>query len=58
LLLDLLQTLLTAADAKVSTAFARAEDRQKALDAGFDRHVAKPVRPTDLLDVIERLLSS
>jgi CheY-like chemotaxis protein len=39
-------------------ALARPEDRQKPLDAGFDRHVAKPVRPTDLLDVIERLLSS
>lgn len=31
------------------TAYARAEDRTRALVAGFDRHVAKPIEPTDLL---------
>jgi PAS domain S-box-containing protein len=31
------------------TAFARAEDRQRALDAGFIRHIAKPVEPAELI---------
>ena len=31
------------------TAFARAEDRARALAAGFDMHVAKPIEPTELL---------
>jgi signal transduction histidine kinase/CheY-like chemotaxis protein len=31
------------------TAFARPDDRRRALDAGYDMHVAKPVEPTDLL---------
>jgi PAS domain S-box-containing protein len=36
------------------TAFARPEDRQKTLDAGFDLHLAKPLRPHLLLDAIAR----
>jgi len=36
------------------TAFARAEDRQRALDAGFDLHVAKPVHPVDLAAAVAR----
>ncbi|MBL9102633.1 MAG: response regulator [Myxococcales bacterium] len=31
------------------TAYARAEDRTRALLAGFDRHLAKPIEPADLL---------
>jgi CheY-like chemotaxis protein/anti-sigma regulatory factor (Ser/Thr protein kinase) len=31
------------------TAFARDEDRAHALDAGYDRHVPKPVQPRELL---------
>jgi len=31
------------------TAYARAEDRQTALAAGFDTHVAKPLDPEELL---------
>jgi PAS domain S-box-containing protein len=33
------------------TAFARSEDRQRALLAGFQLHVAKPVEPSELLTV-------
>jgi hypothetical protein len=31
------------------TAFARAEDRKRALQSGFQSHVAKPVDPSELL---------
>jgi len=34
------------------TAYARMEDRARALHAGFDNHVAKPVEPIELLAVI------
>jgi CheY-like chemotaxis protein len=37
------------------TAYARGEDRQKALRAGFQVHVAKPVRPEELTAVIAEL---
>ena len=37
------------------TAFARSEDRQLALSAGFDEHLAKPVDPDRLLSTIARL---
>ena len=37
------------------TAFARKEDRQKAMDAGYDDHIAKPVDPDRLLQEIARL---
>jgi CheY-like chemotaxis protein len=33
------------------TAFARSEDRQRALLAGYQLHVAKPVEPSELLTV-------
>ena len=36
------------------TAFARPEDRRKTLDAGFDLHLSKPLRPHLLLDAIEQ----
>jgi PAS domain S-box-containing protein len=38
------------------TAYARAEDRLKALSAGFDIHVAKPVDPLELSEVISTLV--
>jgi PAS domain S-box-containing protein len=38
------------------TAFARAEDRQAALAAGFQLHVAKPVEPAILARVVESLV--
>ncbi|HEY0136034.1 MAG TPA: ATP-binding protein, partial [Nannocystis sp.] len=37
------------------TAYARAEDRTRALLAGFDNHVAKPVDPGELLAVLASL---
>jgi two-component system CheB/CheR fusion protein len=37
------------------TAFARQEDRQRALDAGYDAHLAKPVDPDKLVSEIGRL---
>ncbi|WP_416676755.1 ATP-binding response regulator [Egbenema bharatensis] len=37
------------------TAYAREEDRQKALDAGFQSHLAKPVNSTELLNTILHL---
>jgi PAS domain S-box-containing protein len=37
------------------TAYARAEDRDAALDAGFDAHVAKPVAPAELVAAVAKL---
>jgi CheY-like chemotaxis protein len=37
------------------TAFARPEDRQQALDAGFDDHLPKPVDPDKLLTLAAKL---
>ncbi len=37
------------------TAFARSEDRTRAMLAGFDVHVAKPVEPSELCAVVARL---
>jgi signal transduction histidine kinase/integral membrane sensor domain MASE1 len=39
------------------TAFARAEDRDRALAAGFAGHLAKPVNPARLLQLLARLLA-
>jgi PAS domain S-box-containing protein len=39
------------------TAYAREEDRNKALEAGFQRHMAKPINPEDLVTVITELLN-
>jgi CheY-like chemotaxis protein len=40
------------------TAHARAEDRQRALDAGFQWHIRKPVDPVELVAVIATLLTT
>lgn len=37
------------------TALARAEDRKRALSAGYQKHVSKPVDPTELVAVIASL---
>jgi CheY-like chemotaxis protein len=37
------------------TAYARPEDRERALAAGFDLHLAKPVEPADLVRAVARL---
>jgi len=41
-----------AVPAAALTAYARAEDRQTALAAGFDMHVAKPLDPEELLATV------
>lgn len=38
------------------TAFARPEDRSKALDAGFHTHAPKPIEPAELIAVIANLV--
>lgn len=38
------------------TAYARAEDRSRALSAGFQMHVAKPIEPRKLVTAVARLL--
>jgi CheY-like chemotaxis protein len=37
------------------TAYARSEDRTKAIRSGFQNHLAKPVEPAELLAVVSRL---
>jgi CheY-like chemotaxis protein len=37
------------------TAFARSEDRRRAMLSGFDMHVSKPVEPGELVAVVARL---
>jgi K+-sensing histidine kinase KdpD/ActR/RegA family two-component response regulator len=37
------------------TAYARAEDRHRALNAGYSRHLAKPVEPSELVAVVAAL---
>ncbi len=37
------------------TAFSRVDDRRRALDAGFDEHLTKPLRPHALVTAIETL---
>jgi CheY-like chemotaxis protein/anti-sigma regulatory factor (Ser/Thr protein kinase) len=38
------------------TAFARPEDRRRALEAGFQRHVVKPVEPAALVALVAEIL--
>ena len=38
------------------TAYARADDRDRALAAGFDVHLGKPVDPDELLEAVARLV--
>ena len=40
------------------TAYARAEDRSKALGAGFMMHVPKPIDPAELVTIVAELASS
>ena len=40
------------------TAFARAEDRQRALAAGFQAHVTKPIAPDELVSLVRELAGS
>ena len=38
------------------TAYAKEEDRQQALAAGFQRHISKPVEPSALVAAVASLL--
>jgi len=38
------------------TALARADDRRRALTAGYQMHAAKPVDPAELVSMVERLV--
>jgi signal transduction histidine kinase/ActR/RegA family two-component response regulator len=40
------------------TALARSDDRRRALSAGFEMHVAKPIDPSELIITVERLAQS
>jgi len=44
-----------ATPAAALTAYARDEDRKRALDAGYQMHIAKPVSSGQLINVIARL---
>jgi signal transduction histidine kinase/ActR/RegA family two-component response regulator len=37
------------------TAYARAEDRHRVLEAGFQRHVAKPIEPAELVQALAEI---
>jgi CheY-like chemotaxis protein len=39
------------------TAFAMSDDREKALDAGCDDYLAKPIKSKDLLSVVQKFVS-
>lgn len=39
------------------TAFAATQDRQRALDAGFDAYISKPFRHKDLVELVRALLA-
>jgi CheY-like chemotaxis protein len=38
------------------TAFARSEDRLRALEAGFSAHISKPVEPSELIAAVASLV--
>lgn len=40
------------------TAFARASDRERALAAGFDGHISKPIEPEQFLDQLASILAT
>ena len=46
------------APAVALTAFARSEDRLRALEAGFSAHISKPVEPSELIAVVASLVGA
>ena len=40
---------------KALTAYARSEDRAKALKSGFEMHLAKPIDPAELIAAVKAL---
>jgi PAS domain S-box-containing protein len=55
-LLERIRAIYPEVPAIALTAYARSTDRTRALDAGFQQHVIKPVDPNDLLELIRSLL--
>jgi CheY-like chemotaxis protein len=51
------QRNLAGVPAVALTAYARVQDRMRALTSGFQMHVAKPVEPAELLTVLSTLRS-
>jgi len=51
------QSSLASLPAIALTAFARREDRERALQAGFQMHLTKPIEATELVAAIRRLAS-
>jgi CheY-like chemotaxis protein len=49
------QSQANALPAVALTAYARSEDRTKAIRAGFQNHLSKPVEPAELLAVVGSL---
>jgi two-component system, chemotaxis family, CheB/CheR fusion protein len=60
-LMQKVQTLATEAGGKIIaialTAYASDKERQKAIDSGFDKHIAKPVQPIQLALIIADLIA-
>ena len=50
--------LLRALPLVAMTAYARAEDRHRVLEAGFQRHVAKPIEPVELVEALAEIAAS
>jgi len=59
---ELLRRVRTSGCARLTaiavTAFARREDRDRALSAGFDGHLPKPVNPAHLMQVLGRIAAA
>jgi CheY-like chemotaxis protein len=51
-----LREVQVTAPAIALTAYARVEDAERAHQAGYQHHVAKPVDAAELVELIERLL--
>jgi CheY-like chemotaxis protein len=52
---DLEEKQVSALPAVALSAYARSEDRTKAIRSGFQNHLAKPVEPAELLAVVSSL---
>ena len=50
--------LLRALPLVAMTAYARAEDRHRVLAAGFQRHVAKPIEPSELVEALAEVVAA
>jgi CheY-like chemotaxis protein len=56
--LRLLDASIASVPAAALTAFAREEDRQDALDAGFQLHLSKPIEAASLIAAVATLARS